>query len=208
MNVVGLACRPSVALVRGKQPDRIMFNEMVEEQRSGTGDAIPVLISIEPGMLALPDTEVSLDYMKKVIEGGVKKGLRASLQTGNLLSGSLYVSMDFHDGAEPQGLGTFTTYSTIPTVHVGLAKIQEQISNVLTELNDLPLEKTVKSIDSMVVSITKKMGSANATKGQPILFFRALLLGVRGGSQSLGVGVARHRRGCRRRGRRRAFQNG
>lgn len=140
---------------------RIMFTEMVKQGDAGNGSAIPVLIQIEPGLLHLPDTQDSLGILKASIEEGVEYGLRASLATGNIVTGSLYVSMDYHDGVETQELGTFTSYATIPTINVGLDRIQEQVSNFLTKLNDLPLEETVESVDSMVGAVTVTLNSVN-----------------------------------------------
>lgn len=140
---------------------RVMFAEMIEEGLSENGAAIPVLIQVEPGLLGLPDTEDSLSFLKANIEHGVGAGLRASLATGNIVTGSLYVSMDYHNEDETQELGAFTTYPTIPTINIGLDKIQEQASNFLTKLNDLPLDEAVESVDTMLDAVTVTLNSIN-----------------------------------------------
>lgn len=134
---------------------------MVEIGGAEYGASIPVLIRLEPGLLSLPDTEDSVGVVKNTIEEGVKHGLRASLETGSLITGSLYVSMNYHNEAEAQELGNFISYTTIPTINVGLSKIQEQISELLTTLNDLPFEETVQSVDEMVQSVTLTLDSVS-----------------------------------------------
>ena len=41
----------------------------------------------------MPDSEESVETLRQTIEMGVKNGIRATLSTGNLLTGSLYVAI-------------------------------------------------------------------------------------------------------------------
>ena len=140
---------------------KILFNEMSDHSQVGTGAPIPVLISLEPGRIDLPDTPDCIELLRNNIEIGVTNGLRASLAMGNLLTGSLYINVDYHEDVPEEEMGTFEEYRTIPTIQVGLAKIQEEILDFLSRLNDLPLEQTVESIHQMVASLTKAADSAN-----------------------------------------------
>lgn len=49
---------------------------------------VPVLVSINPGQLGLDDTEQGLEQLKHDLKEQIKKGLTASLESGNLLTGS------------------------------------------------------------------------------------------------------------------------
>ena len=149
--------------------EKILFGEMLDRaerlgsdpEKLGAGLPIAVLIVIEPGRLGLPDTQDSVEFLKKSIEAGVRKGLRANLATGNLLTGSLFISTDYYEDVETEAVGSFANYETIPTIHVGLGRIEEQVSHFLSKLNDLPLEQTIEDVDQMVATATGTLDSIN-----------------------------------------------
>ncbi len=99
---------------------------------------IPVLVRIEPERLVNqvgegPDLGDNLNEL-------MKRGLRASLKTGNLVTGALYVDMDFYPKAPPPSDVTeFGGYKIIPTVSSGLAQIQQRLMDTLDKINNLPL---------------------------------------------------------------------
>ncbi len=65
------------------------------------GAAFPVLIRIEPGRFQVPDSPEGVQRLTTNIEESVPNGLRATLQSGNLLTGSLVVSLEYY----PDGSG-------------------------------------------------------------------------------------------------------
>jgi paraquat-inducible protein B len=89
------------------------------------------------------------------VQAAVGNGLRASLATGNLLTGSLYVSLDYFPDAEPAELGTFAGRATIPTIPSGLEGIQQKLTMFLDKLNELPLEGTVLEAKNTLASIDR-----------------------------------------------------
>lgn len=99
---------------------------------------IPVLIRIEPERLLNQIGEA------KDIGGHINdlmnRGLRGSLKTGNLVTGALYVDMDFYPKAPAMtGVREFGGYKIIPTVSSGLAQIQQRLMETLDKINNLPL---------------------------------------------------------------------
>jgi paraquat-inducible protein B len=51
--------------------ERILMKEMTAGGIEGSGEDIPVLIYLEPGRLSLPDSEASVEALRKTIENGV-----------------------------------------------------------------------------------------------------------------------------------------
>ncbi|MDH6160994.1 paraquat-inducible protein B [Leclercia adecarboxylata] len=99
---------------------------------------IPVLIRIEPERLInqVGDTPDIAQH----IDGLMKRGLRGSLKTGNLVTGALYVDMDFFPKEPPvKAIREFGGYKIIPTVSSGLAQIQQRLMETLDKINSLPL---------------------------------------------------------------------
>lgn len=151
------------------QVKRILVKELAQQGMKGTGKAIPVLIYLEPGRLQIPDTVDSLSKLMADIKKSVRNGMRATLQTGNLLTGQQLISIDYYPDEEPKKLGQFEQYTTIPTIETGVDKLENQVNNLLEKLNALPLEETVigankaiASADAALLSLKSTIDSADA----------------------------------------------
>jgi paraquat-inducible protein B len=92
---------------------------------------IPVMIEIEPerianlGMVDPATRRQGLDLL-------VKRGLRAQLQSGNLLTGQLIVQLDFHPGTKPAEIAWDGTYPVIPTVPAPLEEITGGVQRLVS----------------------------------------------------------------------------
>jgi len=140
---------------------RIMLEDLnANSDISGTGAAIPVLIKIEAGRLALEDSEEGLDLAGRSIEIAVEQGLRATLETGNLLTGARFIELDFYDIEQHEVVGEFIGYPTIPAIDGGLSHIQVQISQLLDKLNHLPLEGALTAADEALGELEGTLAAA------------------------------------------------
>ena len=116
-----------------------------------TQGQIPVLIRIEPERFDADNSERALGQLYRDLEQQIRKGLRASLKTGSLLTGALFVDFNFQpDSPRAAGYGRFGKYPTIPTLPGGLARIEQQANRLLTKLNALPLDTTLGNLDAML----------------------------------------------------------
>lgn len=111
--------------------------------------------------MELPDKETSVEIMRKSIKTGVKNGLRASLETGSLLTGAKYVNIDYFPKAEAASVGKFLEYTTIPSIETGLGQIEEKLTAVLDKINALPLEDTVASANTAITTLNSTLDSLN-----------------------------------------------
>jgi paraquat-inducible protein B len=116
----------------------------------GRGTAIPVLIRLEPGRLEYEDSRAGVRRLRETVALAVESGLRGALETGNLLTGSLYINLDFFDHAAPGDLQEFDGYPAIPTVSTGLGLLQQQVSELMAKLNGLPLDESVASANAAI----------------------------------------------------------
>ena len=75
----------------------------------------------------------------------IERGLRGSLKTGNLVTGALYIDLDFYP-KEPaiSNVNTFDGINIIPSVSGGLAQIQQRVMETLDKFNNLPLTPMVQ----------------------------------------------------------------
>jgi paraquat-inducible protein B len=135
--------------IRLGRVERILLEEMTASL-GGSGAPMAVLIRLEPGRLTLPDTEESAARLRQSIIDSVANGLRATMSTGNLLTGSKYVSLDVHRREPPAEMGTYAGRPTIPTMATGLEGLETQVSDLLDKLNSLPLDQLARSATTAV----------------------------------------------------------
>jgi paraquat-inducible protein B len=70
----------------------------------------------------------------------VRHGMRAQLRTGNLLTGQLYVALDFFPNAPKATMDWSANPPEFPTVPGGLQSLQDSVTTLLAKLNKIPFE--------------------------------------------------------------------
>lgn len=119
--------------------------------------AIPVLIRIEPQRLTLDNQPIDLDEWRQRFTRMFGYGLRASLKNGNLLTGALFVDLNFdRDQRGEYQPETFEGKTVFPTTAGGFAQIEQKVSNLLDKLNELQVEPILDKLD-------KTMATSQAT---------------------------------------------
>lgn len=145
--------------------EKILLKEGMEHSMArgsqGQGDDIPVLIYLEPGRLQLPDTEDSVAELHKSIKLGVANGMRASLETGNLITGGKYINIDYYTGVEPAEMGSLFEHPTLPTIETGLGQIEQKLTAVLDKINSLPLDETFEETNAAIATLNSTLESLN-----------------------------------------------
>ncbi|WP_339883488.1 intermembrane transport protein PqiB [Vreelandella maris] len=110
--------------------------------------AIPVLIRIEPQRLGIENSDINLEEWQARFERMFGLGLRASLKSGNLLTGALFVDLNFQrDLADEYVAERFSERDVFPTVPGGFAQIQAQVTDLLDKLNSLEVEPLLAGLD-------------------------------------------------------------
>ena len=121
-----------------------------------------MLIRIEPQRLG-GDEPVTLEQWKSRLDRMLKAGLKASLKSGNLLTGALFVDLDFQPGKDadyvPQ---TFENLPVLPTTSTGLAQIEQKVSNLLDKLNQLEVEPILSELDRNLESSAAMLAEIRA----------------------------------------------
>jgi paraquat-inducible protein B len=133
------------------------------EFREETGEfLIPVLIEIEPeriknlGMVDPATRRTGLDQL-------VKRGLRAQLQSGNLLTGQLVVQLDFHQGAKPAEIVWGEPYPELPTVPAPLEEITGGVQRLVKRLETLPLQELVTAMNEALQAARDALAQGQRT---------------------------------------------
>jgi len=125
------------------------------------GHSLPVVIHLEPGWLG-EDTMNAAQGFSAALENAVGNGLRASLAIGNLLTGNLYVSLEFADDAPPAEITLVDGERYLPTVASGLDQIEEKVAGFLSKLQQLPIEDTLTNASA---ALAEAQGTLTDSRG-------------------------------------------
>jgi len=96
------------------------------------------------------------------LQRAVDRGFRAQLRTGNLLTGQLYVAVDYFKGQSKVVVDPSRTPLEIPTIPGSFEELQMSVANVVRTLEKVPFDRiaedvrvAVRSLDSAVRSVDK-----------------------------------------------------
>ena len=94
-----------------------------------------------------------------VLKSMVERGLRAQLRTGNLLTGQLYVALDF-TAKNTKATATITDGTIdLPTAPGTLSEVQSQVAEIVQKMSKVPFEQIGNNLAST-------LGQANAAIAQ------------------------------------------
>ena len=124
--------------------------------------------SLEPRILVFVQTDpeafkaVGQSFLepKQEMERLVEKGLRAQLKTGSLLTGQLFVDVDFHPDAPPAVVRYDDIYPQLPTIPAPMEMITASLNQLLSKLEKLPLEEIGNSLKNTVQGAERLVNSA------------------------------------------------
>ncbi|MEO7072087.1 MAG: MlaD family protein [Rhodanobacter sp.] len=105
----------------------------------------------------------------------IEHGMRAQLRTGNLLTGQLYVALDFVPKAGKVAFDPQAKPLTIPTVPGSFDKLQEQVASIVDKLGKVPFDSIGNNLDHALAGLDTTLKQINA---QTLPQFKDTLHGV------------------------------
>ena len=96
----------------------------------------------------------------------VEKGLRAQLKTGSLLTGQLYIDLDFYPDAPPAMLEKFDGYTVFPTIPAPLEQIVHRVDNILKKVEQIPFDKIGRELQVALVELAKTLKEVKGVSGK------------------------------------------
>jgi paraquat-inducible protein B len=127
---------------------------------------IVVHVSLEPWRISERPTDLmSRRAVIETIEDRVRqRGLRAQLQLQSLITGQLYVGLDYYPDTPVNLTGVDKAACEIPTLPTTLAQFQESFKKVVAEIEQLPLKEIVISAARTLDGIDKFVQSGEVRK--------------------------------------------
>lgn len=135
----------------------------VEFDRSEREFRMPVVVQLYPDRMLR--RQVNPENQPKRTEGEqleflVGKGLRGQLRTGNLLTGQIYVGLDFFPKAAPVKLDITKDVIELPTVPNSLDELQSQVQEIATKINKVPFEQIGTELRTTLATLDKTLTGA------------------------------------------------
>ncbi|MBC2734137.1 MAG: MCE family protein [Desulfobacteraceae bacterium] len=115
---------------------------------------VPVRIELEPERLhlAIPKGEKeAIDRWQRLLD----KGFRAQLETGNLLTGQLYIKLDIFEDAPPAKLSFYGNMPVIPALPSSSQEIMQGVTRFVKKLDQLPLEAIGKDLQNTMAGMDR-----------------------------------------------------
>ncbi len=99
---------------------------------------------------------------RRMLDSMVKNGLRAQLKSGSLLTGQMYVALDFFNDVPSAKINWNANLPELPTTVGMMAQFQGSLMKIVAKLEKMPLEQlagdaqtTIKSLDTTLKSADK-----------------------------------------------------
>jgi paraquat-inducible protein B len=96
----------------------------------------------------------------------VEHGLRAQLRSANLLTGQMYVAIDFFPKAPKVKLDEKREPPEIPTVAGGFGELQESITNIINKIEKIPFEAIAKDLRATLQGLQVTLKRADTLMGR------------------------------------------
>ncbi|MFM0323347.1 PqiB family protein [Caballeronia glebae] len=128
--------------------------------------SIPVEINLYPERFTsrfatVPKPGRLVDDRKELADLLVARGMRGQLRTGSLLTGQLYVSIDFFPQAKKASIDWNRSPPEMPTTPSGLDSLQDSVNRIMTRIDKLPIEQLTASAQQTLDSTTRLMQGLN-----------------------------------------------
>ena len=138
---------------------------------------IPVTVALEPQRWVVKGEPASAQpTLKERMTKWVEHGLRAQLQSGNLLTGQRIVALQVFPDASPASLGEEDGMLVIPTVPSDIQVLTDKVNAFLEKLDKAPiaelvadLRDTVQQTDRLLASASVKQGVDGLREVKPLL---------------------------------------
>ncbi|WP_449433573.1 PqiB family protein [Pseudomonas putida] len=106
-------------------------------------------------------TEGDRDGARRLIGTFVEHGLRAQARSGNLITGQMFISLDFYPDAPKIAFDMAAEPIVIPTLPGSLERLQEQLQQVLERVGKLPLESIANNLDGSLRELRANLKQFN-----------------------------------------------
>jgi paraquat-inducible protein B len=106
--------------------------------------------------------DMTLDDQRKRIDPMVRRGFRAQLKSGSLLTGQLYVSLDFVKAAPAARIDWTTKPPLMPTAPGGLDDLQDTLESIAKKLDAIPYDQLASDLHKDMTDLDTSLKHVDA----------------------------------------------
>jgi paraquat-inducible protein B len=124
---------------------------------------VPVLIEIEPERIEkihgkLPEGKVLIDEF-------VARGMRAQLETGNLLTGQKFIELAFFRDTPPAKVRYDEAHPVLPTIPQPLKQLMASVENIIGRLDKIPADEIGRDVKTVLEDMDANLRQTKAIFG-------------------------------------------
>lgn len=97
-----------------------------------------------------------------IIRNFVEHGLRAQARTGNVLTGQLYISLDFYPRAKKVAFDINARPIVLPTIPGSLDQLQAQLQEMVDKISKMPLDRIAMNLEGSLSELRNTLDRFNA----------------------------------------------
>ncbi len=135
----------------------------VEFDRAEREFRMPVLVQVYPDRLRRRAGEMPAESrftQEQRLQFLIGKGLRAQLRNGNLLTGQMYIALDFFPKEPTLKVDVSKSPIELPTVSGSLEDLQSQVQEIAAKVNKIPFEELGKDMRVSLATLNKTLSGA------------------------------------------------
>src|SRR5215467_12150517 len=149
VTLVGLDFNPSTKSIRGRAevvfyPERLVAR--LQQSQAALGRTL---------LQNLPERHALTQYLVE------QRGLRAQLRSGSLLTGQLYLALDFFPDAPKAKVDWSLDKPAFPVVASTLPDLEAKITNILAKLDELPLQTISSDVSKALATLDQTLQSTD-----------------------------------------------
>ncbi|HLV48212.1 MAG TPA: intermembrane transport protein PqiB [Aliidiomarina sp.] len=127
---------------------------------------IPVLIRFEPERISQNVDDTTLAEWEADLNAMFNIGLRASLRAGNLLTGALFVDLNFYPDEVYEVVNLPTDYALFPSVTNSFTQLDQKFTALLDSLNNIKFSEFIDTATSALAYSEETLRTISRTSEQ------------------------------------------
>lgn len=100
-------------------------------------------------------------HSRELINALVSNGMRAQIRSGNLLTGQLYIALDFFPKASPARINWAQNPPEFPTILGNMEQFQTMLMQIVQKIDKLPLEEISGDMRKTLQSLSETLKNAD-----------------------------------------------
>ncbi|RZS86319.1 intermembrane transport protein PqiB [Pigmentiphaga kullae] len=138
----------------------------IEFDRSTNSFRLPVVVDFYPSRLGLRRSgepgALNADEERRLMDVLVRRGMRAQLRNGNLLTGQMYVAIDFFKGVPmPASMGRSQGLDEFPTIPGAFDELQGKLADIVDKIGKVPFDAIGRDLTAALAGMRETMASAD-----------------------------------------------